>query len=205
MLNYINNGRKVFHMDSNDNPSKKAGLSFYAVLLVFSLISLFLPSMGMAILLISGYSIFQNVFWVILIISVIWQLISLKFLKDRGLLKKAAIFLLFSSLVLGPFLFASSIQLIAYNNRLYEHYNFGVPESQEISDVYKVSVSSGYLFMYSLQNLTAIGLFTALATSGMKKSRRTLALLVVIPILSIASNYGCLIVLDNLNKCFSGF
>jgi hypothetical protein len=205
MLNYINNGRKVFHMESGDNSPKTAGLSFYAVLIVFSLLSLFLPSMGMALLLISGFGIFQNVFWGILIISVIWQLISLKFLKDRGLLKKAAIFLLFSSLVLGPFLFASSIQVIAYNNRLYEHYNLGVPESQEISSVYKVSVSSGYLFMYSLQNLTAIGLFTALATSGMKKTRRAFALLVVIPIISIASNYGCLIVLGNLFKGFSGF
>ena len=192
-------------MESGDNSSKTAGLSFYAVLLVFSLISLFLPSMGVALLLISGFNTFQNVFWGILIISVIWQLISLKFLKDRGLFKKAAIFLLFSSLVLGPFLFASSIQLIAYNNRLYEHYNFDVPGSQEISDVYKVSVSSGYLSMYALQNLTAIGLFTALATSGMKKSWRTLALLVVIPILSIASNYGWSMVLDNLFKGFLGF
>jgi hypothetical protein len=192
-------------MESGDNSSKTAGVSFYAVLIVFSLISLFLPSMGMALLLISGFIIFQNVFWGILIISVIWQLISLKFLKDRGLFKKAAIFLLFSSLVLGPFLFASSIQIIAYNNRLYEHYNFDMTESQETFDVHKVSVSSGYLSMYAQQNLTAIGLFTALVKSGMKKSRRTLALLVVIPILSIASYYACLMVLGNLNKCFSGF
>lgn len=192
-------------MESGDNSSKTVGLSFYMVLFIFSLISLFLPSMGVALLLISGFNIFQNVFWGILIISVIWQLISLKFLKDRGLLKKAAIFLLFSSLVLGPFLFASSIQLIAYNNLLYEHYNFDAPESKETFDVHKVSVSQGYLYMYALQNLTAIGLFTALVKSGMKKSWGLLALLVVIPILSIASNYGCLMVLGNLFKGFSGF
>jgi hypothetical protein len=70
-------------MDSNDSPPKTAGLSFYVALIVFSLISLVLPSVGLALLLISGFNIYEHFFLGILILSVICQLMCLKFLKER--------------------------------------------------------------------------------------------------------------------------
>jgi hypothetical protein len=91
------------------------------------------------------------------------------------------------------------MQFMAYFNRMVDLYNNRVPESEAI--LY-LPVSAGYLFFYALQNLTIIGLFTALVISGMKKSRKTIALILAIPILSIASYYGCLIILGDLFKGF---